>query len=1365
MLVNNEFNFTTVDFDPFAGKEIEKIAITNEPQKEIWLSCVLGGNDANLAYNESVSLAFEGRFNRQAFEQALQQLVARHEALRSTVSTNGESLIIYKDLSPDINFFDLSHLDKKQQDDNIQAFLHNEMTTPFDLTEGPLLRISVHKFSDTTHYFTLVIHHIVGDGWSLGIILQDLGKLYSAYAKGESIDLPAAPQISDYANEQAIYDTSKEHDAIQTYWLDQYKDDVPVLNLPTDHPRPSPRSYKSHRLDFILDKDLVNHLKTTGAKAGCSFVSTLLSTFEIFLYHKTGQKDIVLGLPAAGQSATGNYGLVGHCVNLLPLRSTVNADLSFNDYLKKHKGEILDAYDNQRFTFGQLIKKLNIKRDSTRIPLVPVVFNIDMGMDDGVSFHELTYRLIYNPREYESFEIFLNATGSDQSLILEWSYNTQLFNASSIHQMMEEFKKLVTSVTINPAIKIKDIALAGNEWNSKLKEWNDTFSPYPSDISFIDLLNDTVQAYPDKVALSYKDEKITFKKLEEITNQFAGFLLKNEVKPGDKIGLAVDRSSGMIISLIAILKAGAAYIPLDPEYPQERIEFMLSDSSASILLTSKKYKGKFTTNAKELLIEDIWSDLSKYSTTNVNTSVTGNDLAYVLYTSGSTGKPKGVQIEHHNLVNFLLSMQKEPGIKADDRLLAITTISFDIAGLEMYLPLISGAQLILADAETAKDGRLLLKLIADEKISIMQATPSTWKMILESGWEDFLPVKILCGGEALPKELTSKLLTRCNELWNMYGPTETTIWSTTKRITKDDERITIGKPIDNTKIYILDENMKLMAPGATGEILIGGEGVARGYLNRPELTAEKFVHINSIPGELLYRTGDLGCFMEDGEIQCLGRIDEQVKIRGYRIELGEIEFHLSQQAEINKAVVIAREDKPGQQRLVAYIVPAGNQSYKRLTTEAVYSKEQLNNWKQKLNGVLPHYMIPDDWVFIETIPLTPNNKIDRKALPKPEYGTTQEDKKQNLPRTAGEKMIAAIWSEALGIEKINIDEDFFELGGHSLIAVQVMARIEKETGKRLPLTSLFDSPTIEKLSRLFDDYQKDVISWKSLLPINSKGTKPPLYVIHGGGLTLLVFNLLTKNLAADQPVYGLQPKGLNGVDEPLSKMEDIAAHYVSEVLENNPNGPYALAGYSFGGLIAIEMARQLKDMGKEVMLVGLFDSFASQSDYHKPFIQKAFNRVKTIFMKVAYTFVLMSKDPIHIIKFRFNSTRANLSNAFNKLNPLKKQPESESFFVYSKKVSDLIDVAYRNYKLTPYNGTIDLFRAQKQMYYLPDVKELGWRPFAKQGLNIHNIPGDHGSIFMNPDVKEFAKKLQECLDEAYQKHITKKDKKTILKAV
>ncbi|WP_231490790.1 non-ribosomal peptide synthetase [Pedobacter sp. Leaf170] len=1732
-------NFTPVDFDPFGEvKIIEKITPTNEPQREIWLSCIIGGEDANLSYNESVSLEITGELNFNALNKAVNDLVLRHEALRSTISPNGESLIIYKNLPVDFELVDISDLDSIAQKSLLKSFIRRVLDTPLDLYEGPLFKVYLHKLHTAEHFLTIVKHHAIGDGWSTGVILEDLSKMYNAYSNGENLNLDRPAQISDYAIAQAKFKKSDDFRKTENFWLDIFKNNVPVLDLQTDYPRQSPRTYKGNRIDYPYDKDFINKVKSVGAKAGCSLVTTLLSAFEVFLYQKTNQKELVVGLPSSGQSATEMCDLVGHCVNLLPLKTTINTEKDFIDYLKKRKGEVLDAYDNQRLTFGELIKKLYIPRDPSRITLVPVVFNIDMGMDNSVKFDGLNYKLISNPRAYENFEIFLNATSSKDGLVLEWSYNTGLFKEETIESFNSTLKTLLEKIILNPESSI-----------AQLTDKEDVFFEAADEVFIAEhesvntLIAQSVISYPDKTAFSFEGIKLSYQQLDNKVNQLASYLVEKGIGKGDIVAISVDRSTEMLVSLLSILKTGAVYLPLDPEYPVDRIEFMLEDSNAKLLLLSDDYYTKYQSNVEEVVINEIWPQLQSYSKTFEEKEIKGSDLAYILYTSGSTGKPKGVKITHRNLANFLISMKTSPGIKGSDRLLAITTISFDIAGLELYLPLISGAELVLANTESTKDGRILLKVLEEEKITMLQATPSTLQMILDSGWDSKFDLKILSGGEALPKDLAIKLLNLSTELWNMYGPTETTIWSTVKEIEAEDKIVSIGWPINNTQVYIVDENGNRLANNEVGEIYIGGEGVAAGYLNRPELTNEKFVpdNFSKKTGKKLYRTGDLGKILDNGEIQCLGRIDHQVKIRGHRIELGEIESIISKQNGVKQAVVLAREDIPNDKRLIAYLTlenknddvndsawkahwdtlyeigaenkssldvsdqnidgtllehlansedlkkqaaewietsverikeqkskriyeigsgagqilyelapeteyyiatdyaqaaidninlhlnsepekwsnvkalaasaddfsAIGNtpvdlvlihsvaqyfadadyllnvikQSLKSITdggcifigdmqgknslrmchamdhlprdsdsntveifnntvdnrvrieeefvadpaffyalpklfpqikgvdvqlrkgsslnettkyhydiwlyvnkpvskvksqilkywsdvkeveqlelllnenpdnnvieirnifnsrtakdyhlikflekvsvdtrirdvkakinsideglspdlfwalgekigynahvrwtsdgTDGLFDvvfipitdelvipefafpdelkkniydfartpisqneihleKEIVQHWKQNLSEHLPAYMIPEEFIALKTFPLTPNAKIDRKALPKPSSKkAVNTSEKQSRPFSENEKLVVEIWKDILGLDNLKPTDDFFELGGHSLLAVKVMVTIEKSTGKRLPLATLFNNSTIEKLARQLSD-GKTESKWDALVPIKTDGGKTPLFLIHGGGLNILLFKSISTYFDKDQPVYGLQALGLNHPTDVPTTINEIAKRYIKEILEVNPNGPYALAGYSLGGFIAFEIAKELKLLGKEIKLLGIMDTYAGNNEVVDDKANHLFKKFKRQFHKVPFFTKSFISNPKETIDYQLTVTK----NRIEKIRT-NSVATKDVLTEYETEIYKNYNIAHNNYYLAPADLKVTLFRVAKRLYYLDDLIHLGWGKFAKQGVEVHEIPGDHKTFLFPPNDKEFAEILQKKLN-------------------
>lgn len=1426
----------------------EKVFVpATESQKEILVSCILGGDEASRSYNLSVSLEISGPLIRTFLELSLNELIERHEALRSVFTADASQICISSKQLLNLYSEDLSDKDEVYKKDFIEIFIKTEVNTVFDLHNGPLYKLCLFKLENNSHLLIFTAHHIICDGWSMGIFLDELGKLYSGHIKDESSGLPESNSFTQYALDQKKFSQSKEYNQIEQFWIDQFKDSVPVLELPTDFSRPAIKTNKSSRLDTTLDKDLFNEIKILSNKQGASLAITLRAVFEILLYKLSGQDDIVLGLPSAGQAITDNYHLMGHCINLLPIRCRLKDELTFAQYLKERKFATLDAYDHQQFTFGSLLKNLNIPRDPSRAPLVSAVFSLDQGLGGMLHLEGLTTKVISNKRDYENFELFINATIEEEDFKLEWTYNTQLFKAETIKKMMDQFDSLLNTLTQDPQIKLKDI-LVGDQTDllKKIAGWNETQVYYPADKPIFQFVSENAGKHPDKIAVKYKDNAITYSDLNEKANQLAHYLINKKVFPGDTVALAVDRSAELLVSLLAIMKTGAAYVPVDPEYPLKRIEYMLEDSGASVLISSLKYKSQFTREGtQEIILEEIYPELINYPSHDPAIEVKGTDLAYVIYTSGSTGMPKGIAIEHHSLCNFLCSMQKEPGISAQDKLLAVTTISFDISGLELYLPLISGAELLITDAELAKDARELLDLVRTEKVSIMQATPSTWRMMVESNWNEQIELKALCGGEALSKDLAEALLTRCSSLWNMYGPTETTIWSAIKQIKNTDSQISIGHPIDNTQIYILDQHLRPLPAGRTGEIYIGGAGLARAYLNKPELTAKSFVQ-NPISPEIssrIYRSGDLGKFLDNGEVQCFGRVDNQVKIRGYRIELGAIEEALNEQDKVKESLVIAREDRPGDQRLVAYIIPDAEANN--------LDSSQITSWKKGIKELLPSYMVPGDFVILSNFPLLPNGKIDRKSLPKPNEGL-QENKKPELPKTETEKLVAKvwkdvlvinsiglnddffdlgghsllavqvmicleketgiklpittlfkisglidfakqydlakgkignpgqkieselqkdklntnhdskigyvpprtdveglvarIWAEHLGLDSVGVYDDFFELGGHSMMAIQVLNQLEKETGKRLPLASLFEHSTVEAMTLMLEMDAKS-ITWDSLVAIKPHGNKMPLYIVHGAGLNVLFFNTLAKNMDPDQPVYGLQAKGLNGIDEPLEKIEDMASYYISEIVKHNPKGPYAIAGFSFGGIIAFEMAKQFKAMGKEVKMLAMFDTYAYQSNRYDSTLKKIFNKTRYLSKQLLYTFTLFSEDPKRTIEYKTEAIKRRFIQFYWKLKYGQDQNQA-GFFGYANNIDVKNVEAWEKYVFTPYNGSIELFRAKKRTFYMDDFEYLGWKPFALKGIRIHEIPGEHNYIFAPPNDKEFAEILQKCLDES-----------------
>jgi amino acid adenylation domain-containing protein len=787
-------------------------------------------------------------------------------------------------------------------------------------------------------------------------------------------------------------------------------------------------------------------------------MSTLLAGFEVWLYRLTGQADVVVGVLAAGQAATGMYNLVGHCVNLLPMRSQVVGDRSFSEYLQARKSTILDAYDHQQFTFGSLVEKLKIPRDSSRIPLVPVLLNIDQGLDNSkLPFDGLTAELFSNPRAYENFELFVNATELDGKLTLECQYNTNLFDAATIRRRMAELETLLAGMVANPSQSIQTLPLLPESEQQILAHWNQTTTPYPQDLCVHQLVAAQVERSPDAIALIFEDQRLTYRELDDRANQLAHYLQAQGVKPETLVGISLERVPLMVVAMLGVQKAGGAYIPLDPTYPQERLAFMLADSQVSLLLTQGDLVAALPTDTVQVidLVQD-WPTIAQHPSTAPSVTLTPQNLAYVIYTSGSTGTPKGVQVPHRGVVNFLTTMQKKPGLESTDILLSVTTLSFDIAVLELMLPLTVGATTVLVSRAVAMNGEALLRTIDRSGATVMQATPATWRILLAAGWTKSPNLRIFSGGEALPTALAQDLLGCVQQVWNLYGPTETTIWSTCYQITEPEAQPWIGTPIANTQIYLLDTAQQPVPIGVPGEIYIGGDGVVRGYLNRPELTAERFIlnPFSSDPQARLYRTGDLARYRPDGNLEYYQRLDNQVKVRGFRIELGEIEATMTQYPEVQDAVVVVRPAEGGENILVGYVVP---------TTPGA-DAQVIPQLRQFLQGKLPEHLVPNVIVGLETLPLTPNGKIDRNALPQPESMRRELLINYVAPRTPIEQQIADIWSQVLKLDRVGIHDNFFELGGYSLLAIQIVSRLRPALQVEIPLPILFELPTIAMLA-------------------------------------------------------------------------------------------------------------------------------------------------------------------------------------------------------------------------------------------------------------------------------------------------------------
>ena len=1049
-------------------------APSTEPQREVWLAASLGP-EASLAYNESVSLHLRGELDVAALRLAVRALPARHDALRATFGADG--LTVRAAAAPevaelDVPLRDLGGLAPAARDEELAAITARHVTEPFDLEHGPLIRAELVRLTPDHHVLVFTGHHIVLDGWSYWVIVKDLAATYGLATGSRSAALDPAPSFLDYATAQAARADSPDVQTNERWWIAQFADGVPALDLPTDRPRPAMRTTTAGREDHVLPAALVAQIKKTGAALGASLFATLLAGFDALLYRLTGQTDLVVGIPAAGQNTDGLEGLVGHAVNMLPLRARLARTDRFADHVSRARATMLDAYDHQDVTFGRVLQVLPIARDASRLPLISVIFNIDQALSgEALSLPGVAMALSSNARVHETFELFINAVdGGAAGMRLECQYNSDLFDAGTVRRWLAAFEVLLRGAVADPALPLGKLPIVSEADRALLTRWNRTEADFPRATRVEELILATAQRTPDRIAVRARGGTLTYGQLATRARAITAELRAPGVRPGDRVGLLVDRDLDLLPAIVGTLAAGAAYVPLDPAFPTDRLRFMVEDAGLVAILTTSALAASAATvigAVPAVMLDDVPPHAEPVSSAAIGLPAIGDNTAdaaaYVIYTSGSTGKPKGVCVPHRAVVNFLTSIAREPGMTERDVVLAVTTLSFDIAVLELLLPLAVGGEIILATRDEATDGTALAGLLAQHRATVMQATPATWRMLIETGWRGAPTLTALCGGEALPRDLAVELAARVGRLWNMYGPTETTVWSTVHRIDDPDGPILIGHPIANTKVHVLDEDQQPVPVGVVGELYIGGDGVTLGYHHRPELTAEKFVADRSRlePHARMYRTGDLGRWRAgtdgSGAIECLGRTDFQVKVRGYRIELGEIEVALARHPAVTQASVITREDRPGDVRLVAYVVPR--------TGASMPSDETL---RAHLAHTLPDYMIPARFVALAALPLTGSGKVDRKALPVPTGPAVAGQGTLVAPRTPTEHIVAAAYQETLAVPRLSVYDDFFALGGHSLLVAQMTARLSRTLARSVPMRAGFEHATVASLAAWLD---------------------------------------------------------------------------------------------------------------------------------------------------------------------------------------------------------------------------------------------------------------------------------------------------------
>ena len=1031
----------------------------SESQKQLWL--LAGVSEAgSIAYHTSVYLELRGKLEFEKLERAVRKVVARHEALRTAIDSQGKWQKILPSLDLEIPLiecdFDLTETENAQQR-QLNTWLRQRNCQPFDLATGPLFRIEVLKLAPQRHILVIVGHHIVLDGWSAENLIQEISSLYSALCNGSAISLESPLQFREFLAWQKQQSQTAAMKAHESFWLAQLTSELPVLELPTDNIRPAIKTYKASRQQLELDPSLCRELRSFSQEQNCTLFMTFLAAYQILLHRLSGENKIIVGVPTSGRSLPGSQTTIGHLSHLLPIQSVLEEATTAREFLALTRTRLLDAYEHQEYPFAELLNQLNLPVDRSRPPLVSAVFNLEPPFPTA-QMGNLEVEFLPRPLDFTHYDLDFNIIDLKTHFVLETSYNKDLLEDATIKRWQGHFCTLLKALIRNPQQEVATLPLLSDRERERLLvEWNNTAVSYPQNQCIHHLFEAQVKETPDAVAVVFKEEQLTYQDLNARANKLASYLKSLGVGTETLVGVCMERSLETIVGLLGILKAGGAYLPIDPNYPQERLNYMLADSGVEVLLTQEKLLSFLPPNKARVVCLDRTDWEIQHTQENLDVGVNCNNIAYIIYTSGSTGKPKGVAIEHFSLCNLARSQRNIFDVKSTSRILQFASLSFDASVSEIFMALTSGATLILGTASELMPGNDLKQILEHFCVTHVTLPPSALAVLPAEGLPDL--GQIIVAGEACPKQLANKWSVD-RRFFNAYGPTESAVCASVAEIDPNSDRLPIGRPIANTQIYILDSHLQPVPIGVTGEIYIGGDCLARGYLNRPQLTKEKFIanpfHNLTLKKDApsdrrakLYKSGDLARYLPDGNIQFIGRIDNQLKVRGFRIELGEIEAVLNTNPEVKQAVVIGKEDIPGNKQLIAYVA----------TPEASLTSERLREF---LFLKLPQYMIPHGFVTLETLPLTPNGKVNKLALPAADL--SQELIKSFVaPRNAIEQKLASIWAEVLRIESAGIEDNFFELGGDSILGLQTIARAN-QTGIYLTFKQLFDLQTIAKLA-------------------------------------------------------------------------------------------------------------------------------------------------------------------------------------------------------------------------------------------------------------------------------------------------------------
>lgn len=1299
-------------------------------------------------YNIPVAVRLRGELNRDALRHAINSVVSRHDALRTKfIIENGEPKQIAAEFAPrNLPEIDLTLQAEFRRENDLRQLLEREASRPFDLACDELFRTLLICVGDDEHVLFLNQHHIISDAWSLGIFFRELSFFYNNFITERAAVAPLPPiQYADYAAWQHEWMQTPAMQSQLDFWKAYLAGAPQLLELPTDNPRPATQSFRGGRASRLLSKPLAEKLKQLSHAENATLFMTLLTAFKILLQRYTRQDDLVVGSPIAGRNRLELEGVMGFFVNTLPLRTDLSGSPTFHEALARVRKNTLDGYAHQDLPFERIVEEIQPERNSSYSPLVQTMFMLQTNETKNFKLPELSIELISLDTETSKFDLTLSVEEQSNGLLAQAEFCADLFSDTTIERMLGHFENLLEGIAANPSRKIGEYQLPGEAERAQvLAKWNHTHTNYPREKTIVQLFEEQAAQTPNAIALIFDGKELSYRKLSEHANQLARHLRKIGVAPNAMVGVCLERSFEMIVALLAILKVGGAYVSLDPAYPKERLKMMLEDAQLNILMTAEKWREHFKNEISNLVSLDKDAvAIRRESSDNLEIAgINPETPAYVSFTSGSTGRPKGVCVPHRGVVR-LVKQTNYVHFSKGDVFLQLAPIAFDASTFEIWGALLNGATLAVFPPNAPSLAELG-DFIQRNGVTTLWLTAGLFHQMVEENVSALRGVRqLLAGGDVLSVPHVKKAIEQLPgcQLINGYGPTENTTFTCCHRILNANCRsIPIGRPIANTQAYILDAHLNPVPIGAPGELFTGGDGLALGYLNQPQLTAEKFIaNPFSADGHAkLYRTGDLTRWLPDGTIEFLGRVDTQIKIRGFRIELSEIEMALNNRPAIRECAVITQQSG-SDKILVAYCVMENGKEI---------SPTELREHLQK---ALPDYMIPAAFVPLPSLPLNANGKVDRKALPKPDELQFSSKKKFTAPRDEIETDLVKIWEEVLNVKPIGVDDHFFELGGHSLLAIRLISKIEKIFGKKIPVTTIFQSPSVAQLAEVLRG-GKAAVSSSSIVEIQPRGTKPPLFFVHGvGGGMFWGYQNLSKHFGNDQPVFAFNSRGLDGREE-FPTIKEMATAYVSDLKKFRPHGPYFLGGYCFGGCVALQMARQLVAQGEKVPFVTLINSIPPNADYDKfSLTPKSLAKfLKNLGYWANYVREQSPKAKRDFISWKLRAARKQAGRIFS----LRKR-------VYDFDVHEVVDLASQPKELhelwethirilfahTPefFPGRVMLFRTPGYSMFCCFDEAYCWRKFAKE-VDVKMIPGAHESILAEPNVKLVAKQIADELE-------------------